>query len=97
MPVALQYTKDMATEFYTAFVGEHKSSTSASWTGEISASPTVRFKGGEVDPGSVTQALDHIQKQGPEIRSRIVILMTHSQDAHAILEKAMELKFQPDT
>ena len=34
MPVALQYTKDMATEFYTAFVGEHKSSTSASWTGE---------------------------------------------------------------
>mmetsp|Transcript_48702 Transcript_48702/g.72299 ORF Transcript_48702/g.72299 Transcript_48702/m.72299 type:complete len:894 (-) Transcript_48702:279-2960(-) len=89
----MQYTKDLATAFSNAWVGQQ-----GSWIGDVAYSHTVSLTAsGDVDKASIKQMLDGFPTDDPTINSRVIILIAHDHHAFEILEMAQQNNFQPDS
>ena len=94
------YTKDLATQFGTAWVGYHSATdTEPAWTGETPYAHTISLPRGEgsIENDTIFQALNGVPTDKPAQNSRVILLMAHQRDAYRILELAYQTSFQPDT
>jgi ABC-type branched-subunit amino acid transport system substrate-binding protein len=94
------YTKDLATQFGSAWVGYHDATdTAEAWTGETPYAHTISlpYGPGSIEDSSIRQALDGVPTDKPAQNARVILLLAHEKDAYSILELAYQIDFQPDT
>lgn len=86
----LSVMKDWSNEFRRMWEGRGY--------GEVSYTNTIRVGfDGKAEEESILQALNKMPTNEPEINSRIVVLVAHSQHAYPIMQMAAKIEFQPDT
>ena len=91
------YAQGLATSVKRLWTGSHNDESGA-WTGTVAYSYTLGMKqDGSIDDDSVRQALEGVPTDDPTINSRVVLLISHDQDAFHVLRIAAETEFQPDT
>ena len=91
-----QYAKDLSTAFQSSWVGQHDDD-SGIWEGTVADQPTIKLHSdGSIDKNSVKQAFDGIEQDHIASKSRVILLLSHDQQAYPILKQAVESDFQKD-
>ena len=72
------WASDVSAEFERMWLGQHNSP-DGEWTGQIAHKHTITFRGGTVDSASVQLALDTVPIDSPELNSRVIVLVCHTE------------------
>lgn len=92
------YAKDYANEFRRLWLVREQAEDGEIWEGEIAYANTILLDAQNMASNdSINQALAGVPTSDPNINSKVILLLAHSQHVYTILEAAARKNFQPDT